>query len=157
MFLISLFVDVSMGAAACGPLPAGTGDMPKLAEGYSVHHYFTDSSLDRRWAVVIDCQHPERPASLVMAPAKEYGRVDRASRSETSGAPPLVTAGAHVRLWSARNGAEIQLEGIALGSASVGEMLRVRAGLKGTVLDGVVRGPGSVELAVRGQGDWGKP
>jgi hypothetical protein len=33
----------------------------------------------------------------------------------------------------------------------------VQAGLKGTVLDGVVRGPGSVELTVRGQGDWGKP
>jgi hypothetical protein len=117
IFSISLLVDVSMWAAACSPLPAGAGDMPKLADGYSVHHYLTDSSLDRRWAVVIDCQHPERPASLVMAPAKESGRVDRASRSEANVAPPLVTAGAHVRLWSAHNGAEIQLEGIALGSA----------------------------------------
>jgi hypothetical protein len=45
--------------------------------------------------------------------------------------------------------AEIHLRGTALGTARTGEKVRVRAGVGAAALDGIVRGPGLVELVPR--------
>jgi flagella basal body P-ring formation protein FlgA len=43
--------------------------------------------------------------------------------------------------------AEIRLRGTALGTARIGEKVAVRAGLGNSIVQGVVRGPGEVELS----------
>jgi flagella basal body P-ring formation protein FlgA len=44
--------------------------------------------------------------------------------------------------------ADIRLRGTALGTARTGERVAVRAGLGNSIVHGIVRGPGVVELAV---------
>jgi flagella basal body P-ring formation protein FlgA len=51
-----------------------------------------------------------------------------------------------VTAWREDESADIHLRGTALGTARRGERVSVKAGLGGAVLDGIVRGPGLVEL-----------
>jgi len=57
-------------------------------------------------------------------------------------------AGARVHLWKQDSRVRIELAGVALESGAIGRPVRVRMPAAGQVLRGIVRGPGSVELAV---------
>jgi len=151
IFVIPTFVFLSVfHAVACGIQSEAVEGWPILASGYGVHSYFTDSSLHQRWVVVVDCRHPEHPASLIAIPA----RVNRDVDNSAPVAGPEVLSGMQVRLWSSGNGAEMQFTGVAMEAAYVGKMVRVRTGFRGTVLSGVVRGPGSVELIKSRDWKW---
>ena len=108
-----------------------------------------DWVLHRQWRVECDRVHPERPARLVEVP---WSIDDAARRSSQAPAgptlpqPPAVRTGMRVTVIRRGAMADIRLRGMALGSARIGEQVGVRAGLGNSVVRGVVRGPGVVEL-----------
>jgi len=121
-----------------------------IAENSIVDHYITDAILHRKWAVVVDCGHPDRPWTVKAVPwSSETGmatlaRVKASEPAVTS--KPLVPAGAKVRLWRTAGSTDIELVGTALEAGGAGQTIHVRTGLQGAVLEGRVRGAGSVEL-----------
>lgn len=104
-----------------------------------------DAGLHRQWRIERDRAHPERPARLVEVPwsSGAGAQPEAAARGATL---PAVRMGMKVTLWRREEEIEVRLSGTALEAARVGETVRVRAGLHGAVLRGVVRGPGVVEL-----------
>jgi hypothetical protein len=149
ILLIVSFAASSSRASVHGTAqPAGTEDA--VADSFIVDHYITDAILHRKWAVVVDHDHPDRPWIVKEAPWQS--RAGMAAVSETNAtrpaiiARPLVSAGAKVRLWRTADGADIELTGTALEAGAEGQTIHVRTGQRGTVLKGRVRGMGSVEL-----------
>lgn len=108
-----------------------------------------DWGLHRQWIVQCDEAHPERPARLKEVPWSE-SRSDKPTGESTQ--PSLaIRIGAVVTLASQRaDGGEIHLVGTALEPGNIGDTIRVRAGLHGATLLGIVRGAGVVELAPAG-------
>jgi hypothetical protein len=148
--LLLLMPAVCAGAEVC-----------RSAAGSAVSRYVEDAALGKRWAVVVDCAHPGHPASMVPAPeasmaAAKGGTDASGTLKQNTGAamhsawqdpgPPQVAAGMKVTLWSRETHVEMRLSGTALAAARTGDTVRVRAGLEGSVLKGVVRGPASVEM-----------
>jgi hypothetical protein len=122
--------------AACTAASAGT---------HVVDHYITDNVLHRKWAVMVDCSHPERPWTMEEVPVQRM--LVAAPGSAPQATPlPSIAAGAEVLLWRADADAKIQLRGVALDSAKQGEMIHVRLLHSTVVLEGKVCGPGSAEL-----------
>lgn len=109
-----------------------------------------DFGLHLQWVVERDCQHPERPATLVEVPwSVNKPEAVHGNQSAAGVAPlpaPEVRSGMRVTLRRREAMADIDLSGTALGTARRGERLRVRAGLSGAILEGIVLGPGLVEL-----------
>jgi hypothetical protein len=140
LILILLSILVPAHALTCGSRP---------------ERYVADSVLHRRWVVVVDCSHPERPWTLREVPWQSTSHAMTEHKTE-SPAMPLVSAGTKVRLWHAGNGASIELTGTALECGAAGQTIHVRTGSRGTVLEGKVRAAGSVELVASSK--WqGKP
>lgn len=108
-----------------------------------------DWGLRRSWRIERDCMHPERPAILLEIPWTLPERGNRAgegpSRAVSSTAPD-VHAGMRVVMTRQDENGEIHLVGTALGTGHAGERVAVRTGSRGTILRGIVRGPGRVEL-----------
>lgn len=107
-----------------------------------------DWCLHRAWRVEQDDAHPERPARLVEIPWSAGSGAGFAGGQAKVG-PAIqaaVRAGMPVTVTGRGAMAEIRLRGTALGTAQVGEVVSVRAGLDHAVVRGVVRGPGLVEL-----------
>jgi hypothetical protein len=135
-------------SAVCGSPPVARSVQKAYTE-----RYITDAILHRRWAVVMDCNHPERPWTLEEVPWQNTSSLPTIARVRPTVAEqyvPLVPAGAKVRLWQNRDGASIELSGTALESGNAEQMIHVRTGKRGTVLEGRVRGAGSVELFTSG-------
>jgi hypothetical protein len=126
-----------MAAAPCGAACGGAATV-------------RDFGLDRAWVVQRDCDHPERPGTLVEIPWSEPR--DRSAAWQGASiaaplAPPAVKGGMRVVLWQRRERALVQLSGTALGAARVGESVAVRVAWSGATVRGIVRGPDLVELA----------
>jgi hypothetical protein len=143
---VVLLTAVPLLASVCGMAqPPGVESGP-----YIVDHYIADTILHRRWAVVVDCAHPDRPWTLKAALWQSESRVDAAAAMKgghpVAIAQPLIPAGAKVRMWRTADGADIELTGTALDAGVAGQTIHVRTGSRGTVLEGRVRGVGSVEL-----------
>ncbi len=108
-----------------------------------------DWGLHRQWRVEIDPAHPERPARLVEVSWTGGDRLAADSESRRGPAmrkPPAVRAGMPVTVLRRGAMAEIRLQGTALKTADTGERIAIRAGLGNFVVEGVVLGPGLVEL-----------
>ena len=103
-----------------------------------------DWGLHRAWRVERNCAQPERPAVLVEVPWPVANKI----RHEASHAspPPLVRAGTRVvMVWRDRNSSG-SLVGTALATGGDGEWIRVRSQFGTKILQGVVRGPGWLDL-----------
>ena len=146
-------------AAACNTVqPSGSGGAGadnqiaehSIAKPSTVDHYITDAILHRKWAVVVDCGHPDRPWTVKAVPWESDAVMATLSRVHASQpaaiVKPLVPAGAKVRLWRTAGSTDIELVGTALEAGGAGQTIHVRTGLQGAVLEGRVRGAGSVEL-----------
>lgn len=130
MGLLGIAVSVAMCASAT----------PNLVRDWALH---------RQWRVECDQAHPERPAHLVEVPwtiDATAHRSSQASPGPTLSQPPAVRTGMRVTVIGRGTMADIRLHGRALGTARIGEEVGVRAGLGNSVVKGVVRGPGVVEL-----------
>ena len=141
-------------AIAFGPDAAGCG-----AEHKVVVAVRRDSVSGSTWALMVDCEHPERPARMVLMADKSaaVGEVKgavgvRSVRVETV-APMVVRAGETVRLWSQDGVSRLETTGVAQESGAAGRRIRVRllrqemqSDEAERFLTGVVDGPGSVEM-----------
>jgi Chaperone for flagella basal body P-ring formation len=117
-----------------------------------------DAVRDLQWAVVVDCEHPERPARLVPAVGKDVVPVRVVAAAVPVAvvkeiAPLVVRAGETVRVWSNDGVVKMDTTGVAQESGGVGKRIRVRMlrqGMESTEVErfvtGVVAGPGSVEM-----------
>lgn len=103
-----------------------------------------DPGLHRQWLIERDRVHPERPARLVEAPWREMRDVPGV-RAQAP-ARPAVGIGTRVALCFRDEDTKLRLTGWALEPGRAGDVIRVRAGLHGAVLRGVVLGPGVMEL-----------
>jgi hypothetical protein len=166
--LLLWIVPLATCASTCG------NSSRKATEGMSVDHYLFDAALRLRWAVVIDCSHPERPATLIpSSPISATptqltlkmnfsGRAaiptnDGASQADrvTSRNSPVMIAGSDVEMR--KDGpVSIQLAGIAMQSASLGAVLMVRPAAGGVLLRGIARSAHLVEL-IGDSGRWREP
>jgi hypothetical protein len=107
-----------------------------------------DWGLHRSWTIERDCAHPERPAKLVEIPWTQapVPRSREKATAEPAPPPPDVRRGMRVSLGRRGEKADIRLVGTALSPGRVGDRVQVKAGLGGATLEGIVRGPGLVEL-----------
>lgn len=148
--LVAVFGAHALRASACD---ANKGATAVESAGLSIDHYITDTTLHRSWAVMVDCSHPERPWILMptlhqvedSAPRRQHPPVKQIRVNL------VVRAGGKVRLWRNADGASIELLGRALESGAIGQAIHVRTGNHGVVLEGRVRGAGSVELLISGR------
>ncbi len=117
-----------------------------------------DSLLSLQWAVTVDCEHPERPARMVLlrdnaAAADGVKAAEVRSVRVEPVATMLVRAGETVRLWSQDDVTRLETTGVAQESGAAGKQVRVRLLRQGMNSDeaeifviGVVDGLGSVEI-----------
>ena len=116
--------------------------------GMLVDHYVIDSLLHHRWAVMVDCSHPERPWTLAAAPWQS----PTAANASTANPPvisrkvSLIHAGQRVHLSHVDDKAKIELAGTVMENGAEGEIVHVRVGKPAAMLSGKVRSDGSVEL-----------
>jgi hypothetical protein len=155
------------------PMAYGSNCQSSLAPA-SINHYLYDATLKLSWAVVVDCRHPQRPATLIPvlpnsglhSPVQRSGYLPaieaiptkdglkQAPRDDSAGLD-VVTAGSLVEIWK-EGEVRIQLSGIAVQSAPRGGALMVRPQGKSVLLRGVARGANSVEIVGEGM-EWGRP
>jgi hypothetical protein len=115
-----------------------------------------DWGLHLEWTVERDCEHLERPARLREIPWTIATRVAARGAGPGSTAvlpPPEVHSGMIVTLCHRSDEADIHLSGTALGAARTGERVRVKTRFSSAPLEGIVRGPGLVELSRRRSGN----
>lgn len=154
-------------AFALAALPARAA---ACASGWRVDHYVYDAALHRDWAVLANCAHPAAPARMQLtARADENAhenkdaitvlpeaRRDKASRD--SAPAPCVKAGDALEVSNPANSiVSMQLSGIAMQSASLGQTIRVRLNPEGSFVHAIVRGPHRVELAAANSRVWRQP
>lgn len=148
-------------ASACEAAPASS----QALSGWTVDHYVYDAALARDWEVMVDCEHPARPARIRLAPQSEMRAVKksggsgmRGSKAEALRRPKAVRvmAGAPVEVTSADARVRILMAGTAMQTAFLGQSVRVRLTIGGRFVEGIVRGPHRIELAAAGP-SWGKP
>jgi|GEM_PF-5053082 hypothetical protein len=136
LITVGFSVDAMKGAE-CGARHSGT----------VVVRSVTDGVLHRRWTVVEDCTHPERPWVFVPDGSQESGH--RVVVQAATTPPPentlAVRAGAKVLLTKISGDARIVLTATALRQGRVGDRIQVRAE-SGALLEGKVVGLDEVEL-----------
>src|ERR1700761_4755858 len=124
------------------------GVVPRIqaaGNGTLVFAVVRDWGIHREWRIERDRTHPERPPRLVEIAwtdrAKEDPRACQVispsgnfQKSAASVSAPEVRAGTRVKLWRSDGEAAIFLTGTALESGREGDVIRVQAGLRGTVL-----------------------
>ena len=113
-------------------------------------HRIVDVGLHRQWRMETDSAHPAAPPRLVEVPWSDAAAQPARQPGALPAAAPIeVRAGAQVTLCRQGPNEQMRLRGTALEAGRIGDVIRVRAGLHGTVLRGVVRGAGVVELGGR--------
>ena len=121
------FATVSAAAHVQGRIASSALDGP----GYRATTILWDALLQRRWAQVVDCRHPEWPAmSVMLEPERLIRNTSAESRPAIttwkSSAESMVHIGDVVRLWRQDEAVRIELQGVAEQSGTVGTRIRVR-------------------------------
>ena len=129
-------------------------------EGFRLEGVRMDRVGGSRWARVVSCLHPEWPGVTVKVAGsrEEAGDGTPSLAMKPSGArhaalamaPPVVLAGAAVRVVRVEAMVRLEMAGVAQESGALGDLVRVRVGAAGAerLEDGVVRGDGLVALEV---------
>lgn len=121
-----------------------------LKDGYRITTVHRDPLLHQRWAMVTNCNHPERPALALLLSDSQLKFEEKGQQVQNPF--PVVHAGDLVQLWSQERDLRIEVAGRAEESGAIGSRVRVRVVRPGLdrgqeqVFLGVVRGPGNVEI-----------
>ncbi|HTD54145.1 MAG TPA: flagella basal body P-ring formation protein FlgA [Silvibacterium sp.] len=152
MFFTS--APVPAGAQAAGKLAGSSPlDQQSLAPK-TVEHGFSDPVLKRRWQLIVDRRHPDWPPQAIeVMPTSPLLDVSLQAPGELPALPdapapaiaPMIQTGSGVELWSEAP-VHIRLSGTALQAAQLGQRIHVRVGISGKQLEGIVRGPRSIQL-----------
>lgn len=136
-------------AEAAHPTPAA---VTATGSGYRAEQRRYDPLLGRYWVVVLDCEHPERPAQTV-ASSNGPAAVHDAARTLGSTRPAVVKAGSLVRVVSNSASFHLETPAYAESNGAIGDRIRVRlvrlsaeAGQPAVELTATVRGPDYLEL-----------
>jgi Chaperone for flagella basal body P-ring formation len=124
----------------------------------SVHPLIVDPALQRAWKIVVDCQHPEHPGTMVAVPFHPTSST-RHDISETAVAVaiqkrPAVAGGSSVILRRLDSHTRTELEGTSLRSGRLGERIPIRLA-NGVVVEGRVTGEALVDLELP-PAAWGR-
>ncbi|WP_026443121.1 flagella basal body P-ring formation protein FlgA [Pseudacidobacterium ailaaui] len=122
-------------------------------EGKAIIRYLSDGVLHRRWALVADCAHPERPWKLEEA-ATDLPTEGKESSTGGRSDPVVVRTGAKVVLVMSDAGSRVVLTVTALGPGQKGDLIHVRTEL-GAILQARVQSAGQVEFMNRPK--WNHP
>lgn len=162
--LLGTFTNLSV-QAACFKTPRSAIDSLQANSsisaasnnsGYRVAGVQSDPVLGQRWAMIINCSHPEWPlvalqatgAILIATPfERKHSSMNNVKQT------PVIYAGDIVRLWRQEELLRIEVAGVAEENAGVGQRVRVRLLRRNTddqsiqeQFAGVVRGPSNVEI-----------
>lgn len=145
-------------ASVCAARPAAA---PSAKSDWVLDHYIRSAAEGREWAVMVDCNHPGAPERMQLAPGWRVAKVtkhaavqtaaDAPSRPHAAAAPVAPTvfirAGSPVVVVNAPGAVmTMRLTGVAAGSAPVGSVIRVRLQAFHALIEGLVLGPGRVQL-----------
>jgi hypothetical protein len=131
------------------------GQMPLQEDGYRVQSMRYDPVLDRNWAVIAICGHPERPTFVVPvdSPAADHSELgSRGNAVIRDQKAAIVHAGDLVQAWRQEPNLRLEVAGRAEESGIIGSHVRVRVLHSGfesgqpLTVTGIVRGPGNVEI-----------
>lgn len=176
------FTALSVLLFLCAGGPAFGHSQPKAGASFAFDHYVTDAGLHRRWAILADRAHPERPWIAVPAASSATGpegsKPKPKPQSTNAGggvagqlalataqvrqapppakAPRIILPGTAVTLWQQSGDARIELSGTAVDGGTMGSVVHVRTGPGRALLAGIVCGPGSVELIGLARQQWGR-
>jgi len=169
-------VAVPAQASVCTEPPARPSPAQAASSRWRLDHYVYDASLGKDWEVFLDCNHPETPPRMVLAPVistngttmrpvspvkRFFAHSEAAPEIQLRVAPttaPEIEAGAVVQVLNGPDApTSIQLEGTAMQSAYRGQPIRVRLSANGRFVNGFVLGSHSVVLAAATKASWGQP
>jgi len=114
-----------------------------------------DAQTGREWRLLRQCGHPERPLLAVLEPGPIEPRPSLQLTRDEDSQPPLVIAGAEVRVVEQTRDLRLTLRGTAESSGHAGDSVTVRlerSGFSGEDgasmwrVHGIVRAVGEVEL-----------
>lgn len=163
-FVFSACADLMRAEGACAKTPeaallavsqGASTQAPFAGQGYRVESVHHDLVLQRNWAVVRSCDHPEWPAFTLSTHLAAQHSAASLMAERASEELPVVRAGDLVRLWRTDGDAHIEMIATAEQSGAIGTRVRVRMVVPPSeegqpdgvrYLAGVVRGPESVEL-----------
>lgn len=132
-----------------------TERMPLQADGYRVQSMRYDPVLDRHWAVIAICGHPERSTFVVPVDSPAADRSEKGLRGNAViryQKAAVVHAGDLVQAWRQEPNLRLEVAGRAEESGIIGSHVRVRVLRSGfesgqpLTVTGIVRGPGNVEI-----------
>jgi hypothetical protein len=128
---------------------------PLNGGGYRVKTIQLDPVLDKRWASITNCGHPDWPFFVLQAPGKQkvptfQGQTREIGQGE---AAFVIHAGDGVRLWRQEGVVRIEVRGVSKENGKLGGTIRVRMlpdntteGRIANDLNGIVRGRSDVEM-----------
>jgi hypothetical protein len=143
--------------------PAGIG-IERLSSGlgFRLEDVRRDALLNKSWAIVRNCEHPEYPAVVVVVPGSVKAEAGAAAGAAPPAAALTVKAGVTVRL--VRNEANVRMEmpAVTVSGGMLGERIQARVvrstgntagfgsgGFEGgneLIVVGIVRGPDVLEM-----------
>jgi hypothetical protein len=156
VWMIALGLSGAAGMAEDASLAA----VSQRAElrGYKLREVRWDPVLRQRWAVLESVGHPERPYLAELTEVSPTELAAELARSAAAGAPfrkpaeIVVHNGDRVTLWRAEENVRIQMAAVVQSNAGLGERVQLRVtgagsnGDQGWLVNGIVRGAGSVEM-----------
>jgi hypothetical protein len=158
--LLSVLAFAESAGATCYSTPrlaiesATPGDTTiplQIEAGYRVLSFKLDAVLRQRWAMIVNCGHPEWPA--VAMPAGEDHSPKAAQQGQLASSQSLIVVhiGDLVRLWRQESLSRIEVVGVSEGSGVIGATIPVRLLHSSSEeqprrIVGVVRGASDVEM-----------
>lgn len=118
---------------------------------------------------MVDCNHPGAPERMQLVPGWRPVKVTNpAAEQNATGAYPhsveaakpktFIRAGSPVVVVNAPGAVmTMRLTGVAVGSAATGSVIRVRLQAFHALIDGLVLGPGEVQLIAAVHSQWARP
>lgn len=130
--------------------------LPRSTSRYHMLRIQSDPILGKRWATMVDSNHPEWPAFAL--PLQDYDTVNAPQRPQQISCPnfqasPVVHAGDIVWAWRQESSLRIEVAAISEENGRLGQKIRVRlpqinpqSSASPEQITGLVRGPSNVEL-----------
>src|SRR5215831_2158140 len=91
--VMAMFAIRPLGASVCDAKGRKSTLQPG---GLSIDHYIYDAALHHRWAVMVDCEHPDWPWTLQSTPWESGAGITELRSKHVGGAVaamPLISAG----------------------------------------------------------------
>jgi hypothetical protein len=130
--------------------------LPRSTSRYHMLRIQSDPILGKKWAMMVNSDHPEWPAfALPLQGCEKVNASQQPQQTSSSNiqAPPMVHAGDIVRVWRQERFLRLEVAAISEENGRLGQRIQVRlsqidpqSSASPEQISGLVRGPSSVEL-----------